>query len=66
MSSSQLSFASMPPTAAMGLASTSDVPNTAAASIDVELVIIPQPRVDLGGTANVIPVVDVFSRLMTQ
>ena len=44
VSSSQLSFASMPPTAAMGLASTSDVPNTAAASIDVELVIIPQPK----------------------
>src|SRR5213076_1507625 len=56
----------MPPTAAIGLAFTSDEPVATAASIEVELVIIPQPRSTSALPVAVMPVVEVFSRLTTQ
>src|SRR4051794_734924 len=59
-------LAGMPPTAATGLALTSDDPVATAAVSDVELVIIPQPRSTSALPVAVMPVVAVFSRLMTQ
>src|SRR3954469_12530795 len=56
----------MPPTAATGLAFTSDDPVATAAVSDVELVIIPQPRSTSALPVAVIPVADVLSRLITQ
>ena len=59
-------LAGMPPTAAIGLATTSDEPVAIAAVSDVELVIIPQPMSTSALPVAVMPVTDVFSRLITQ
>src|SRR5262245_29562519 len=59
----QCVLAGIPPTAAIGLAFTSDDPVAMAALIDVELVIMPQPRSTSALPVAVMPVVDVFSRL---
>ena len=59
-------LAGMPPTAATGLALTSDEPVATAAVSDVELVIIPQPRSTSALPVAVMPVAEVLSRLMTQ
>src|SRR5215212_4780336 len=56
----------MPPTAAIGLAFTSDDPVATAAVRDVELVIIPQPRSTSALPVAVMPVTAVLSRLITQ
>ena len=62
----QLSVLSSPPTAATGHALTSELPNATAASIEIELVIMPQPRSTLALPPAVMPVVFVLSRLTTQ
>ena len=62
----QCVLAGMPPTAAIGLAFTSDDPVATAAVSDVELVIIPQPRSTSALPVAVMPVTAVLSRLMTQ
>src|ERR1044071_8092847 len=59
----QLSVASMPPTAAMGLAVTVEEPKAIAASIETELVIIPQPRLTFVLPPALIPVVAALMRL---
>src|SRR5262252_6576556 len=56
----------MSPTAATGVACTSDEPVAIAALSDVELVIIPQPRFSVELPVAVMPVVAVGSRLTTQ
>ena len=56
----------MPPTAAIGLASTYELPNATAASIEVELVIMPQPRSTSVVPPTLMPVVAVLTRLTTQ
>ena len=59
-------LAGIPPTAAIGLAATLDEPVATAALSDVELVIIPQPRLTLVLPVASMPVTAWFSRLMTQ
>src|SRR6476620_935808 len=59
-------LAGIPPTAAIGLALTSDEPVATAAVSEVELVIIPQPMSTSALPVAVMPVTAVFSRLMTQ
>ena len=66
MPDAQLLLAAIPPTAAIGLAFTSDDPVATAAVIDVEFVIIPQPMSTSALPVAVMPVVAVFSRLTTQ
>src|SRR4051794_2429601 len=56
----------MPPTAATGLAVTLDEPKATAASIDTELVIIPQPRLTVALPPALIPVVELAIRLIAQ
>ena len=62
----QCVLAGIPPTAAIGLAFTSDDPVATAAVSEVELVIIPQPRSTSALPVAVMPVTEVLSRLMTQ
>ena len=62
----QCVLAGIPPTAAIGLAFTSDDPVATAAVKEVELVIIPQPRSTSALPVAVMPVTAVLSRLMTQ
>src|SRR6185369_5093340 len=64
--SAQCVLAGMPPTAAIGLALTSDEPVATAAVSEVELVIIPQPRSTSALPVALMPVTEVFSRLITQ
>ena len=59
-------LAAIPPTAAIGLAFTTEEPVATAAVIEVELVIIPQPRSTSALPVAVIPVAEVLSRLTTQ
>src|SRR5690348_2098039 len=62
----QCVLAGIPPTAAIGLAPTLELPVATAAVIEGELVIIPQPRLTLVLPVASIPVTAWSSRLMTQ